>query len=422
MITTTSSGNLNLAEILTAEIDKFRQFSPGQPPYLVVNLAEHAECPILSESIVLRRLIQLALSCCYLSGRYDYPVLINTATGSDHLQISFQIPWDGSGQGAQADSLGSLELHRVFLQPKRDVQRELSIMMLRRFAGARGIKIEIRHSAETGMTIICSMPWESPHMRKERAKPLVLIVEDIVPIYRLMHMYLQVSGCETAWAPRGDLGYEMAVELNPDLIVLNVCMPVMDGYQCLMELKGNEATRAIPVVMCSVLHDEERSMELGAADHIIKPIYREDFLARVRRALEPRRGRAPQATPLPDSVCLLSASDAWNAMMKDALDADRKVTINTAGDFALDQVLHLQLMVDVFVMDMTRECDHLYSMILMIRLSPGFENVPIIAVTSKKTDAAARYWYEGLVDDFVSEAALLRRQIDKMRLESECVG
>ena len=82
--------------------------------------------------------------------------------------------------------------------------------------------------------------------------------------------------------------------LKPDLILLDVMMPEMDGYEVLTRLRADPATQDIPVLFVTALDDdsnEERGLELGAADYLTKPIHPSVLLARVRTQLEAKRGR-----------------------------------------------------------------------------------------------------------------------------------
>ncbi len=96
-------------------------------------------------------------------------------------------------------------------------------------------------------------------------------------------------------APSGERALHIAAsEPHPDLILLDVMMPGMDGYAVLAHLRETPATRNIPVVFLTALSDasdEEKGLELGAADYITKPIHPAIVLARVRTQLEAKRAR-----------------------------------------------------------------------------------------------------------------------------------
>lgn len=92
----------------------------------------------------------------------------------------------------------------------------------------------------------------------------------------------------------GLAGLAAVPQLNPDLILLDINMPKMDGYQVCRILKGDMKTREIPLIFITSLSSEKEKVmgfEAGAEDYIVKPFYPEELLARVRAHLESRRAR-----------------------------------------------------------------------------------------------------------------------------------
>lgn len=124
--------------------------------------------------------------------------------------------------------------------------------------------------------------------------PVILIVDDAAENLRVLHELLHVHYRVLA-ATSGEAGLRVANgEVKPDLILLDVMMPGMDGYGVLARLRDNPATRDIPVVFLTALADagdEERGLQLGAADYITKPITPLVVLARVRTQIEAKQAR-----------------------------------------------------------------------------------------------------------------------------------
>ncbi len=73
------------------------------------------------------------------------------------------------------------------------------------------------------------------------------------------------------------------IELKPFAVTLDIMMPGIDGWQVLTELKSNPATRDVPVMICSIIEEQERGFSLGAADYLVKPILEEDLIRAVNR-------------------------------------------------------------------------------------------------------------------------------------------
>jgi len=130
----------------------------------------------------------------------------------------------------------------------------------------------------------------SPETLERLAKGLVLVADDDPDIAELVKLHLEETGFRVAVAGRGVKVLEMARRQRPDLIVLDVLLPDMDGRAVLEALKSDPSTADIPVIMLTVLADDGTAFELGAADFLTKPIEAEKLMESVRTALS-RRGR-----------------------------------------------------------------------------------------------------------------------------------
>ena len=120
-------------------------------------------------------------------------------------------------------------------------------------------------------------------------KPSILVVDDDPNIARLAQLYLEKEGFETRTADRGDTALEEFRRLPPDLVLLDVMLPGMDGFEV---LKAIRKSGSIPVIMVTARDetiDKVLGLELGADDYITKPFDGKEMVARVRAVL--RRSR-----------------------------------------------------------------------------------------------------------------------------------
>ena len=121
----------------------------------------------------------------------------------------------------------------------------------------------------------------------------VLVAEDEPDIRGLIVFSLQYAGYEVIEALNGEEAIKLAESEQPDLILLDVRMPKMNGYEACSVLKAQEATRGIPVVFLSARGQEteiKRGLELGAEEYILKPFAPDELYQRVGGILE-RLGR-----------------------------------------------------------------------------------------------------------------------------------
>ncbi len=117
---------------------------------------------------------------------------------------------------------------------------------------------------------------------------VILVVEDDPKSLKLIRDLLQVSGYKTIEATDGKQGVELAKTKKPGLILMDIMMPKMDGYTACNAIKTDKATRAIPVVMLTVLDSElnkELGRDMGADGYITKPFTRQELLDVISRFL-----------------------------------------------------------------------------------------------------------------------------------------
>jgi CheY-like chemotaxis protein len=118
--------------------------------------------------------------------------------------------------------------------------------------------------------------------------PRVLLVDDDPVIVRLLEVNFRLDGFRVDTATRGEEALSKAIELNPDVIVMDVMMPGMDGWAVSERLRADPATAETPIVLLSArVRDDDRSRgyALGVVDYVTKPFDPTDLIEVVRRNL-----------------------------------------------------------------------------------------------------------------------------------------
>lgn len=127
------------------------------------------------------------------------------------------------------------------------------------------------------------------HMEFTELGPIkILIVDDQSSNIRLMETLLQAEGYQTISASNGREALTLAAVEKPDLILLDIMMPDMDGFEAVKHLKADPLSQSIPVIMITALDDQEtklRALEAGAEEFLTKPVVRVDLTMRVRNLL-----------------------------------------------------------------------------------------------------------------------------------------
>jgi len=112
------------------------------------------------------------------------------------------------------------------------------------------------------------------------------VIDDQQDVHHLMGQNLCDAGYDVASAFSGDEGIQMAHELHPFAITLDIMMPHKDGWQVLHELKTDPHTRHIPVILLSIVDKKSLGYRLGAADYLVKPLDEDAMLASLERLVK----------------------------------------------------------------------------------------------------------------------------------------
>ncbi len=126
----------------------------------------------------------------------------------------------------------------------------------------------------------------------------ILIVDDDVDSLKLIGLMLQRHGYEVVYANAGNQAISKATSEHPDLIILDVMMPDMNGYEVTRRLRGNPSTKPIPIIMFTaktLIDDKVAGFEAGADDYLTKPTHPAELAARVKSILD--RNTSQQNTP-----------------------------------------------------------------------------------------------------------------------------
>jgi two-component system response regulator RpaA len=127
--------------------------------------------------------------------------------------------------------------------------------------------------------------------------PRILVVDDDVAISELVAVNLEMAGYEVIQSEDGIKGQALALQMQPDQIMLDLMLPKVDGFTVCQRLRRDERTADIPVIMLTALgqtKDKVEGFNSGADDYLTKPFEVEEMLARVRALLR-RTDRIPQA-------------------------------------------------------------------------------------------------------------------------------
>jgi signal transduction histidine kinase/CheY-like chemotaxis protein len=228
-------------------------------------------------------------------------------TGDRHEKRVMFTVWD-NGIGIAADDLG--RLFQPFVQLDSSLAREvtgtgLGLALVAQMARLHGGSVTVESQPNEGSRFAVMLPWEpalatDPELRlrntgkfraiKPEAKdrPILLLIEDTREATVMLTDYLQLAGYQVLSARDALTGMDMAKRLRPDLIMMDVQLPGMDGLEATRRLRADPDFRTLPIVALTALAmpgDRERCLAAGATDYVTKPVSLKKLAAMIDKYL-----------------------------------------------------------------------------------------------------------------------------------------
>src|SRR5258708_30377682 len=138
-------------------------------------------------------------------------------------------------------------------------------------------------------------PAQPRRDRRMSTQPLVLVADDEPRITKLVQIALSEEGFRVVTANSGEQALQKAEEIRPDIVLLDIVMPDLDGIEVMRQLRER---RPVPVILLTAkgsTADKAKGLDLGADDYIAKPFHPDELAARVRAVLRRSGGAAPGA-------------------------------------------------------------------------------------------------------------------------------
>ncbi len=282
---------------LAHEIQAAIRMLPGELGGRVTS-ETHEDILVLGNAARARFLLATLMRACLDRARTAEPLLTLAKDRGLTVDVEFQF---------DADPHFLLIFRRLLEQPAERQHlasllsypdNHVALLLIKRLAAEERVMLRLQGENDARVSIVCQFLAPPPAGRTQRDKPLVLIIEDNKDIRRLIELYLTQAGYDTASADGGEKGLQIARERVPDLITLDLWMPSKDGWQVLQALKSDTLLNTVPVIIVSIMRDQQIGFDLGASDYVIKPIQHHLLVQAVRRLLSPSVPQSPPARPL----------------------------------------------------------------------------------------------------------------------------
>ena len=283
----------------------------------------------------------------------------------------------------------------------------LGLALVRRFVELQGGRVTVDSHLGAGSTFTFALPVRSRAAVVSRtpqppktAAARVLVIEDDANAYDLIASALGSAGFFAIHARHGDEAIRLARDSRPAAVTLDLVLPGMDGWEVLKRLRNDDATRALPVVIISMVDNRDLGIALGADDYFVKPVDRTRLLDRLRE-ITARRGKR-----------LLVIDD--DATVHTILDEDLS-SLGYSIDNAFNGEDGLRFAEehtpDVIILDLMMPGMSGLEVAGSLKDNPRTANIPILVLTSKEISTADHALLHTKVSSFVQKGTSARDQL-----------
>jgi signal transduction histidine kinase/CheY-like chemotaxis protein len=230
---------------------------------------------------------------------------------------------------------------------------------------------------------------------EEGSAPLILIIDDDPTARDLLKTTLRKEGWRVAEADGGEIGLELARQIRPTAITLDIMMPGMDGWSVLTSLKSDPELAQIPVIVVTVITDRGIALSLGANDFMTKPIERGQLAAILNRLLSDRRTVLIVDDDANARELISRQLERLNVDVVEAADGRRAIDLLADG-----------LMPGVILLDlMMPEMDG-FAVLDKIRERAEWRNIPVVILTGLDLSPEEHNRLRGRVSEVIAKGSV----------------
>jgi len=214
----------------------------------------------------------------------------------------------------------------------------------------------------------------------------VLIIDDDPTVGELMKRQLLKENYKVVIAPNGKEGVRLARDLQPDVIILDILMPEMDGWSVLRTLKADPKVSDIPVIMASILDEKNKGFSLGAADFLSKPVQKEYLMKSIRNLIGNKENL---------KICLIEDDDGLRFTIKEILEKQNvKIIEAENGKVGMLLLENEEIKPDLILLDLMMPVMNGFEFLKTIR-ETELSTIPILVLTGAELTEEERKFLSG---------------------------
>lgn len=320
----------------------------------------------------------------------------------EQVDSSLSRRYEGTGLGLSLTKR-LVELHGGELSIESDIGKGSKFTVLLPIFDTMPVK---KATEEFKKPEIKELAYNIPSMKNRRGEsPMILVVEDDRATSELLTLYLAKEGYRVTRAYTGDEAVARIRELKPFAVILDVMLPGKDGWEILQEVKSDNELKDIPVIMSSIIDNQELGFALGASDYIVKPIDRTNLLKKLEEINLPSKMRSG-----PINVLCIDDHEDTLKLLTSMLEPSGYaiITANSGMDGIEKAFKHRP---DLIILDlMMPEVDG-FEVAQALKDNNATMHIPILILTAKDLTMEDRFRLVGKAEDFIQKSHFTKEDL-----------
>lgn len=369
---------------------------------------------IIVDTIRMKQVLINLLTNAIKFSHAEGTIILTARRNKNDIEISVQ----DFGVGIKQE-----DLHTIFQPFQQTVEGErksegsgLGLSITKRLVELHGGSIHVVSELGNGSTFIVRVPilvqveTEKEVMLKKISDTVeggrqkrVLIVEDKPHARTLLHTYLSEAGYVIEIATNGVEALEKAKLWKPDVITLDILLPVKDGWQVLRELKEHPLCKDIPVIIISMVDERNVGFGLGAVEYFVKPVQKNELLAAIKKVEEVNARKSVKILVIDDDTAV---TDLVQVILES--EGCTVLKAHTGND---GLTLAEKEKPDLIILDLVMPDISGFSVAYQLKHNPATYTIPVMIMTSMEIDSETREQLEGFVVSLMQKSGFTKRDL-----------